>query len=170
MVLVLNAFLVQGASLSNTAIEKYLKAVYIVRGTTFPRTHNILQFSCMVRFAPLHEGYLRALAKAYRLRYPDDLPVGFNIGLSQSQMLAELDTSVYRIRGGFQITFGNGRSPETALELLLAQDNPQLLARNNTRHGYLLPVRFARRIRRRRAAALQGAFGALRKPAQPHDD
>src|SRR5260370_15078195 len=37
----LRAFLLQGAVLANTSIEKYLKAAPVVRGVTFRNTHNV---------------------------------------------------------------------------------------------------------------------------------
>jgi len=119
--LLLDGFLIQGAVLSNTAIEKYLKAVVRVRGLKFKRTHDVVQLYEQLKgngFAPLHEGYLRILRKTYKMRYPDDLEPNFNVGLCQSQMLAELDASVFAIRSGFRFVVDHlnlhffERSPE----------------------------------------------------------
>jgi hypothetical protein len=50
----------------------------------------------------LNESFLRLLKKAYQLRYPDDLEVGFNLSLNQSKVLVELDRSISEIANRFE--------------------------------------------------------------------
>lgn len=96
--------IVQGASLANTALEKYLKAVLAVEGTTVPRTHDPLSLYRKTRpggTLRLNEEFLKLLAKAYELRYPDNLEVGYNIVLSQALILIALDEAVFEITRRF---------------------------------------------------------------------
>jgi HEPN domain-containing protein len=132
--LLIGGFLVQGAVLSNTAIEKYLKAVMLVKGDKIMKTHSVIRLYDRLKgngFAPLHEGYLRALGKAYKMRYPDDLERNFNLGLCQSQLLAELDASVHMVRSGFGLQL-NDRTPiKTSFDDLLEKRDPRLVDRNH---------------------------------------
>lgn len=135
--LLLKRLIVQGSGLSNTAIEKYLKTVLIMKGIPFPRGrdgHNVVLLNESLVGAgvdlKLNAQYLNILTKAYRLRYPDDLEPGFNIVLEQMKMLTELDTTVHRIRRGFGFKQGD-RTRQTKVDLLLEQKAPKLLERNS---------------------------------------
>ena len=102
--LINNALLVQGAILSVTAIEKYLKMVHKIRRLSFPRRdpHNLLDLYNSVKSKGLDMGlnvdYLALLVKVYRMRYPDKIEADFNFVLNQAKLLAALDESVYAIR------------------------------------------------------------------------
>jgi len=137
--MLINGFLVQGAVLSNTALEKYLKAVMLVKGVKLMKTHNVIRLYDHLKgdgFPPLHEGYLRTLGKAYKMRYPDDLERNFNVGLCQSQMLAELDSSVYMVRKGFGFQLNDGTSMKTAFDTMLENADPFLVNRNSAFSAY----------------------------------
>src|SRR5690242_8412486 len=103
--LLLGNLLIQGAALSNAAVEKYLKTLHVVQSLPNPRGHNVSSLYKNLKTSGMDLGldaqYLALLVKAYRLRYPDDLEIGFNIVLAQTKMLVELDATVHRIRKGF---------------------------------------------------------------------
>jgi HEPN domain-containing protein len=137
--MLIGGFLVQGAVLSNTALEKYLKAVMLVKDVKLMKTHNVIRLYDRLKgdgFPPLHEGYLRALGKAYKMRYPDDLERSFNLGLGQSQMLAELDSSVYMVRKGFGFRMNDGTPMKTAFDTMLENADPFLVIRNSAFAAY----------------------------------
>jgi len=126
--------LVQGASLSNTAIERYLKAIHVIRGLGVPHIHDVVRLYESLKSSgipPLSESYLRTLVKAYKMRYPDDLEVGFNIALNQPQMLAELDSSTNAIRKGFGFGKADGGAVKTKFDLLREKNAVQLMERNS---------------------------------------
>ena len=134
--LLLNARLVQGAGLSNTAVEKYLKAVLALKGLGFARGasgHDVDQLYGKLDVGGMDlgidTGFLKLLVKAYRLRYPDDLEPGFNVVLPQMTILAELDATVHNIRKGFH--FDSGRGPrDLTLEALTKEKCEHLLKFN----------------------------------------
>src|ERR1035437_6467092 len=95
--LLLDGFLVQGASLANTAIEKYLKASIVCQGKKVKHGHDPLTIYMQMKAdstLQLDQDFLALLAKAYKMRYPDDLSAGYNIALSQALILDALDQSV----------------------------------------------------------------------------
>jgi HEPN domain-containing protein len=135
--LLLNRFLVQGSGLSNTAVEKYLKAVLIMTGTPFPRGRNGHDVGQL--YAKLHDvgikpnvntDYLRLTGKAYALRYPDDLEAGFNIVLCQTKMLVELDATVHAIRKGFHFEQVSATGQQRTLQVMLTIKAPEIVDRN----------------------------------------
>jgi HEPN domain-containing protein len=132
--LLLSGSLVQCSAFSNTAIEKYLKAILTLRGLTIPRTHDVAKLYGQTKTSggipPLNEGYLRALVKAYKLRYPDDLDTGFNISLAQFKLLAELDTTVCALRKGFSFRKPDGTSVQTKFDTLLKKGDTRAVDRN----------------------------------------
>jgi HEPN domain-containing protein len=137
--LLIDGFLVQGAMFANTAVEKYLKAVMLVKGIKLMKTHNVIRLYDRLKgsgIAPLNEGYLRALGKAYKMRYPDDLERNFNLGLCQSQLLAELDASVHRIRTGFGLRRNDGTPMKTSFDTMLENSDPLLINRNSAFAAY----------------------------------
>jgi HEPN domain-containing protein len=107
--LLLIDLLVQGSALSNTAIEKYLKAVCCQSGMKIPHDHEVDKLYNAIKSQPtkheldLNVDYLKLLSKAYKLRYPDDLKDGFNISLNQAKLIAQLDRSVQEITKRFRI-------------------------------------------------------------------
>ncbi len=103
-----SGLLVQGAALSDTAIEKYLKSLFSHLGLRIPRSHRVSElYTTMKRETAsdltLNESYLRLLEKAYTLRYPDEVTEGFNLALNQARLLAELDRTVKKITERFEI-------------------------------------------------------------------
>lgn len=132
--LLLQGFLVQGATLSNTAIEKYLKAVCLVAGLPFPKTHQVPKLDALIRSKgiklKLNAEYLGLMSKAYELRYPDNLPTGYNICLSQAKLLAELDLSVFELRKGFGFGFSSGKAVKTRFDILLKHKDKTLVDSN----------------------------------------
>lgn len=108
--LLLNDALVQGSVLSNTTIEKYLKSLFVISDLKVPKIHNICKLYNKIKTAgielKINEEYLALLFKSYLLRYPFDLPAGFNIGLYRAKLLVELDHTVYEIRKGFSFGLG----------------------------------------------------------------
>ena len=112
--LLLNDALVQGSGLSNTTIEKYLKALFVLLGLEIPKGfkgHNICNLYDKIKKKgielKINEEYLALLVKAYRLRYFDNLEPGFNIALNRTKLLVELDHTVYEIRKGFNFGIGD---------------------------------------------------------------
>jgi HEPN domain-containing protein len=100
--------LVQGAALSDTAIEKYLKSLFSHRRLPIPRSHRVSDLYERVKMETgsdlsVNESYLRLLEKAYSLRYRDEVTEGFNLALNQARLLAELNRTVKRITERFQI-------------------------------------------------------------------
>src|SRR5208282_890929 len=92
----LAGLLVQGAALSDTAIEKYLKSLFSHRQLPIPRSHRVSELYERIRKETgtdlsINESYLRLLEKAYTLRYPDEVTEGFNLALNRVRLLAELD-------------------------------------------------------------------------------
>lgn len=128
--LLLAGFLAQGCGLANTALEKYLKAIFTVRNLDVPRTHDIDSLnSRLVQNGVtlgLNQDFLRLLVKAYKLRYPDDLRSGFNISLVKAKVLTELDTTVFKIRKGFDIRRG-GQQLTTVLDSFVKSDDARLI-------------------------------------------
>jgi len=128
--------LVQGAGLSNTAIEKYLKALFVLLELKIPKGftgHDI----CALYEAIKKKGiklniskeYFILLFKSYKLRYPDDLEVGFNIALNRTKLLVELDHTVYEIRKGFNFQ-GTTKKIVTRLDQLQNEKDSHFLTKN----------------------------------------
>jgi len=100
--------LVQGAALSDTAIEKYLKSLFSHLGVQIPRSHRVSELYKRIKKETasdltVNESYLRLLEKAYTLRYPDEVVEGFNLALNQARLLAELDRTIKKITERFEI-------------------------------------------------------------------
>jgi len=126
-------FIVQGGILSNTAIEKYLKTIFLIEGQNFPKEHDVPKlYENLVsqkRNLGLNKEYLNLLFKCYKMRYPDDLETGYNIALNETKLLAELDFTVHKIRKGFNFQV-NGKPIKTKLDLLLDRKEENLLKDN----------------------------------------
>jgi HEPN domain-containing protein len=127
--------LIQGSSLSNTAIEKYLKALFIHLDLKIPKGfkgHNVSNLYSEIKkkgiTLDISEEYLAMLFKSYRLRYPD-LNIGDNFILCKTKLLVELDRTVYEIRSGFNFE-RKGEKIKTRIEELKEKNNPILLDKN----------------------------------------
>ena len=78
----------------------------------------------------LNADFLDLLGKAYQLRYPDKLAVGFNVALVAVKVLAELDSCAHEIRPGFEFKRSSGRPVITKLEKYKEIGHPGLLLDN----------------------------------------
>jgi HEPN domain-containing protein len=88
--LLLNGLVVQASGVANTAIEKYLKAVFSFSGLQVPHWHNPLKLyeailSAQSSTLKLNKEFLGLLHKAYTIRYPDDLKEGFKRRVESGQ-------------------------------------------------------------------------------------
>lgn len=131
--LLLQHSIIQGCAFANTAIEKYLKTIFLIEGKSFPKTHNISDLYRKIvttkKDLGVNTEFLDLLVKCYKMRYPDDLEVGYNIALVETKILAELDYSVFKIRKGFK--FNNGNKPiKTKIDLLTDNKSDELLKNN----------------------------------------
>ena len=104
-VLINNGLLIQGATLSCTAIEKYLKMVHRIRNWDMGLRgdpHNLLDWYRSAKKKgldlKLNEDYLTSLIKIYRLRYPNKIEADYNFSINQAKLLVALDDSVYAVR------------------------------------------------------------------------
>lgn len=125
--------IVPGTALANTAIEKYLKTLFIMFGESIPRSHDVRELykkiSPNLKRFRLNEDFLEFLYKAYKLRYPDDLEPGYNICLSFVKILTELDFSVSEIRKGFNFKSSRG-IVTTPFDRFVEEKSDQLLDKN----------------------------------------
>lgn len=133
--LLLKAYLSQGVALANTALEKYLKTLFMIVGRKVPRSHDVVGLQKpLLKDFPNLEGvnvnFLKVLCKGYRLRYPDDLDVGFSVTLAQPKILTELDRTVHHIRRGFSFKKASGEPVETLIDLMIKASDPDLLDAN----------------------------------------
>lgn len=131
--LLLDGLLVQGASLANTSIEKYLKALLVLQNKKIVRGHNPLAIYEEVKKGStlqLDETFLGLLEKAYATRYPDDLEEGYNIVLSQALLLDALDQSAKSITDRIAMKKNSGETAKRKLDLLIEQRNWQLFSMN----------------------------------------
>lgn len=138
--LLLADFLVQGAVLSNTAIEKYLKTICFMANIGFPKAcHDGPRLSVILSsqnvILKLSQEYMQLLKKVYELRYPDNLNCGFNVSLSQAKLITELDSSVFTIRKGFDLKRASGKPAPTYFDHLLESQDNTLLAFNSSFGG-----------------------------------
>jgi len=135
--LLLDHFIIQGAILSNTAVEKYLKTILLIEGKEFPREHDVPKlYEKLIsgeKNLGINKEYLNLLFKCYKMRYPDDLENGFNIALIETKMLVELDFTIHKIRGGFRFQ-SDGKPIKTRIDFLL-ESNDENLMRNNCYFG-----------------------------------
>lgn len=137
--LIRNGQIIQGAILSSTAIEKYLKTIYWIKGREFERrgenAHDIVKlYNGLTTLDPrgkLNESYLRLLIRAHKLRYPDRLEPGFSIALSQVKMLVALDETVFKMRSGIKFV-GAERKGEFEQQI---ENNDEFLLQGNHTFG-----------------------------------
>lgn len=131
--LLLDGLLVQGVSLANTAIEKYLKACIVCQGKKVKFGHDPLiiyrQMKANCTFQ-LDEEFLALLAKAYKMRYPDDLQTGYNVVLSQALILDALDQSIKLLTSRIELANSDGRPVVRLLDKLIAQNDPRMVVGN----------------------------------------
>lgn len=96
----LNAGLLsQGAILASTSIEKYIKAFLAIRGNEsrghLKQAHwNALKNYSERIYEQIDFDFLELCQKSYKLRYFDELPVGFNLVIAQFEFMSELDKAI----------------------------------------------------------------------------
>jgi HEPN domain-containing protein len=131
--LLLDNLLAQGATLANTALEKYLKAILAIQKRPIPRIHDPLNLYRRIRPSgtlSLDEQFLGLLVKAYKIRYPDELKPGFNIVLSQALLLDALDQSVFGIKRHFELRNAENSPVNGFLDSLLEAKDARILTSN----------------------------------------
>lgn len=128
---------VQGSIFSAFAIEKYLKTVHLIHNKEFAtfgkKAHDVCHLyknlkDLLYKEKPLNESYLKALNRAFRLRYPDKLEKEFNIALHQGKMLVGLDETVFKIRN--RIKF-QGAEKQSKFDLMVTENDPHLMQGNH---------------------------------------
>ncbi len=150
--LLMNGFLKQGAMLSNTAIEKYLKTLLFYADMKIPKTHDTLKiFNEMgdeaTKITSINKGFVSFLAKSYKLRYVEELPIGYNIHLDQIKILAELDRTVFVIRKNLKFETLDGKSISTRIDFLIEQKDATLLGKNTCFGDYAKDLLFKEKSR-----------------------
>jgi hypothetical protein len=124
----------QGAISASTCVEKYFKAVIALRGNNTGKHLNTALVNSVKNYDPalynsLNKSFLEFLQKCYQLRYFDTLPIGFSIGMTCREVLAELDFTVDKIQKKFKFE-KNGVLLKIGYDSLLETHNP-LLYENN---------------------------------------
>ncbi len=144
-VLINNGLLVQGAILSTTAIEKYLKMVHRIRNWSFPRRnpHDLLDLYRSAKSKGLdlnlNENYLTLLTKIYKMRYPDGVEADFNFAINQAKLLVALDECVYAVRHRLTLTSAEpDKKRETKFEHWINSNYNHLMRMN---HAYCNEVK-----------------------------
>jgi HEPN domain-containing protein len=134
-ILPLTDLLVQGSALANTAIEKFLKALFLHSGVPAPHGHNAERFYRDLKTQvpgcglDLNVEFLKLINKAYLLRYPDDLEEGLNIVFNQAKLLSQLDRSVLEIGRHLNIKL-RGQTQRMVLDRAREKDEPRYFDRN----------------------------------------
>lgn len=134
-VLLLSGLPQQGAILSSTAIEKYLKAILAFRGN---ESHGHLKAShwrAVKNFSPTLFGqldleFLELNKKCFRLRYTDAIPVGFNLVVPTRNFLAELDHTALAVQRRF-VPNAEAASYKTEFDLLMERRDDRLWVENH---------------------------------------
>jgi len=101
-ILFLNDRLRDACYFANTAIEKYIKGLLLLQGDRPPRHHDLTALSMLNPLKNKYKNFynsldiefLTLLSSAYKMRYLDDIEVGFNIAIIKRKTLAELDRIV----------------------------------------------------------------------------
>lgn len=128
--LLCNGFLAQGASLAATAVEKYLKAVLVLKGF-FTKKHlesaliKALQDHHPSLYQAIDQDFIKFLKRSFKLRYATVEGEGFGIVINQHRTLLALDQTIVLIDSGFSRS-GSG----TPLQQGLAAKDSTLMDRN----------------------------------------
>ncbi|MFP4895676.1 hypothetical protein ACLFKU_33630 [Paraburkholderia sp. EG304] len=135
-VLILNGLLQQGAVLASTAVEKYFKTMLATRGLEvhghLRKAHqNSLRASDEALFAQLNPDFLKLCQHGYRLRYSEQLPIGYNIVIASREFLAELDYTALLIEGRLVRKNENAHETRGRLSKMLAANDMRLCQDNH---------------------------------------
>lgn len=136
--LLLNDYLIQGATLSSSAIEKYLKIVLSIVGATEPvhldrikKLEKAFEKHKITILGELDPLYLNHLGKAYSLRYYDRIQGKKILSVHKWQSLAELDASVHRIESSINISRKDGSKFPTEYDNDCKSKSNHLLEQNH---------------------------------------
>ncbi|AZT83654.1 hypothetical protein EHN06_08940 [Marinobacter sp. NP-4(2019)] len=99
--LLLNDFLLQGATLSSTAVEKYFKAIFATKGhliqshlDDYKKFKSLFGRLDISIFERLDENYIKLLGEIYKLRYYDSVINKVSCGFFKWQVIGELDYTI----------------------------------------------------------------------------
>ena len=137
-VLIDNGMLVQGAILSVTAIEKYLKMIgqifdvkFVFRGDA----HNVMDlYKSHKRNGAtfnINEDYLEFLVKIYKFRYPDKLEPDYSFAINQSKLIVALDETVFILRDRIKMINEQGEEQKNSKIHEMIKNNDLRLTRMN---------------------------------------
>jgi len=132
-----NNLLIQGATLSCTAIEKYLKALLIAHGfkrkihiEKWKEIKNCLNLKGIDLFDELDLNFLKLLGNVYKLRYYDRVNNSVCYGFIKWQFLAELDYTVNLIESRTTFTYESGTIWDSPYKSALKGKNDILYLEN----------------------------------------
>ncbi|HWD87968.1 MAG TPA: hypothetical protein VG367_07570 [Mucilaginibacter sp.] len=140
--LINNGFLLQGLTLSSTAIEKYIKVILVLNGKTKKEMkvhlNNVDKLkmelaSCyydVTRFMDDH--FLDILGKMYTIRYYDDIIKPVTIGFFINQFLGELDyiVNIFETKIITGLKRADGGPIKTAYKRAIDDEDPSLFENN----------------------------------------
>lgn len=107
-------FILQGAILANTSIEKYFKAILTFKGDNLKHTHSIKGMIPSIKnfdfklYNKLDKDFIEKIDACYTLRYIDSAPENFKITMFKKQILAELDFTISLMHDKINIKRNNG--------------------------------------------------------------
>lgn len=138
-VLLLSRLPQQASVLSSTAIEKYFKAILAFRGNESHGHLKSAHWKTVRNFDPrlfgdLDLNFIELNRKCYRLRYTDDIPVGFNLVIATREFLAELDHTTLAVQRSFVIK-ENGVPQKTDFDSFFASRDERLWSDNHVLLG-----------------------------------
>lgn len=132
--LLLNGLLRPAAVSASTALEKELKAVLLEKHIQMKghllkllKPARNQQRSLYIKINEHH--FMEFLAKAYVLRYRDDIKLPYSLVINQFRTLAKLDEVMHVIDSGFKLTQGNTRLT-TPYQQAVANKDSQLYEDN----------------------------------------
>ncbi len=142
-VLIDNGMLIQGAILSSTSIEKYLKMIGEIFDVKFSsrdiKEHNVLGLYQTHKnngsTLNLNKNYLKFLVKIYRYRYPDNLESNFSFALNQSKLIVALDEAVHILRNRLKLVNEKGEEQQNSRIHEMVRSNDLRLTRMNHTFG-----------------------------------
>lgn len=139
-VLLNNGLCLQGAILASTAVEKYFKALLSIRGECPDGHLRKAHLNSVRNFAPemyrsLNESFLTFLQRCYKLRYLDQIPEHFNLGVGARMVLAELDITIDTIQASIRLRDQSGQEIRTPHRDAIERKNPHFFLNNHLVSG-----------------------------------
>ncbi|MFQ3245112.1 MAG: HEPN domain-containing protein [Arenicella sp.] len=134
-VLLNSNLLSQGAVLAASSLEKYLKVILGLHGNRshghLKKAHwNALKDHSPGMYRKIDEEFMRLCQKCYKLRYQEDLELGFNLVIPQWDFLAELDKTVSLIESSIDF-FSDGEKHIRGYLNAKEKNDPRLLNYNH---------------------------------------